>query len=411
MLYTFPHYYKDFHCIAGACPDTCCAGWQIVIDDRTRASYRRMKGPFGNRLRNSIDWKESSFLQYDGRCAFLNEAGLCDIYGEAGKAYLCRTCRDYPRHIEEFEGCREISLSLSCPEAARLILGCREPVRFLTREREGTEEYEAFDFFLYTKLGDARDGILRILQDRNYPIGVRIGAVLALAHDLQRRIASGRLYEADAVLARYTGAGAMDRLMIRLKRYQADERTQMEQMQALFGLFGRLEVLKADWPAYVAERKALLYAAGPEAWSRQRRQCRSLAGEQWEIWLEQLMVYFVFTYFCGAVYDGNAYGKMKMAVVSTLLIGELAVGVWKQRTQQPQQAQQTQQTQGGSLGGPGLSDLGEAARRYSREVEHSDQNLAAVEAFTAQEPCCGLEALLMAVMSGTIEKATERNKT
>ena len=189
MLYTFPHYYKDFHCIAGACPDTCCAGWQIVIDDRTRASYRRMKGPFGNRLRNSIDWKESSFLQYDGRCAFLNEAGLCDIYGEAGKAYLCRTCRDYPRHIEEFEGCREISLSLSCPEAARLILGCREPVRFLTREREGTEEYEAFDFFLYTKLGDARDGILRILQDRNYPIGVRIGAVLALAHDLQRRIA------------------------------------------------------------------------------------------------------------------------------------------------------------------------------------------------------------------------------
>lgn len=25
MQYTFPNYYKEFSCIAGACPDTCCA--------------------------------------------------------------------------------------------------------------------------------------------------------------------------------------------------------------------------------------------------------------------------------------------------------------------------------------------------------------------------------------------------
>ena len=30
--------------------------------------------------------------------------------------------------------------------------------------------------------------------------------------------------------------------------------------------------------------------------------------------MEQLMVYFVFTYFCGAVYDEQAYGKLKFAV-------------------------------------------------------------------------------------------------
>lgn len=32
MLYTIPDYYDDFTCIADACEDTCCAGWQIVID-------------------------------------------------------------------------------------------------------------------------------------------------------------------------------------------------------------------------------------------------------------------------------------------------------------------------------------------------------------------------------------------
>lgn len=41
---------------------------------------------------------------------------------------LCDTCRNYPRHIEEFEDLREISLSLSCPEAASILLSQKEKV-------------------------------------------------------------------------------------------------------------------------------------------------------------------------------------------------------------------------------------------------------------------------------------------
>ena len=84
MQYTFPNYYKEFSCIAGACPDTCCAGWQIVIDDQTLKKYQHFKGPFRNRLHNDIDWKQHVFRQYNRRCAFLNEENLCDIYTEAG---------------------------------------------------------------------------------------------------------------------------------------------------------------------------------------------------------------------------------------------------------------------------------------------------------------------------------------
>ena len=126
MQITKPTFYKEFSCIAGACPDTCCAGWQIMIDEKSLQKYRRFKGPFRNRLHNDIDWKEHSFCQYDKRCAFLNEDNLCDIYSEAGKDMLCDTCRKYPRHIEEFEGLREYSLSLSCPEAARIFLSHKE---------------------------------------------------------------------------------------------------------------------------------------------------------------------------------------------------------------------------------------------------------------------------------------------
>lgn len=64
MQITKPTFYKEFSCIAGACPDTCCAGWQIMIDEKSLQKYRRFKGPFRNRLHNDIDWKEHFFCQY-----------------------------------------------------------------------------------------------------------------------------------------------------------------------------------------------------------------------------------------------------------------------------------------------------------------------------------------------------------
>ena len=161
MQVTFPSYYKQFSCIASACPDTCCAGWQIMIDDKSMKKYRRFRGTFRNRLLNDVDWEAHAFRQYDYRCAFLNEENLCDMYTETGPKMLCDTCRRYPRHIEEYEGMREISLSLSCPEAARIILSQEAPVQFRRFERATKEEtYEDFDYFLFSALMDTRDYLL-----------------------------------------------------------------------------------------------------------------------------------------------------------------------------------------------------------------------------------------------------------
>ena len=103
MRYVKPHYYDDFQCTADRCPDTCCAGWQIVIDEDSLEKYSQERGPFGNRLYASIDWEEGIFRQRKGRCSFLDENNLCDLYKELGKDALCKTCRMYPRHVEEYE--------------------------------------------------------------------------------------------------------------------------------------------------------------------------------------------------------------------------------------------------------------------------------------------------------------------
>ena len=372
MQYIIPHYYKKFACVGGNCPDTCCAGWQIMIDPAALKKYRRVKGVLGNRLHNEIDWSEGAFRQYQKRCAFLNEENLCDLYIEGGGAKMfCKTCRMYPRHIEEFEGLREISLSLSCPEAAHLILGCQEPVRFLKAEDQKQEKTdEEFDFFLFTKLEDTRTLMFQILQNRNYPIRLRTAIVLALAHDLQERIDRNALFEVDALLERYQGKRVWTWFQEKLDGLQAEPRQEKEVLGNLFVILNHLEVLRDNWKSYVKEGKNKLLES-----EISREQRNDFGFVFTEIMMEQLMIYFVYTYFCGAVYDGQAYGKLKFAVAGSILIRELAKAHFLKYDHLE------------------FGDITEAARRYAREVEHSDFNKCKMEQMLQDEEKFGLEKL------------------
>lgn len=83
---------------------------------------------------------------------------------------------------------------------------------------------------------------------------------------------------------------------------------------------------------------------------------------QWKIQREQLLVYFIFTYFCGAVYDGQAYNKVQMSVTSVFLIREILLSRWMKNEKQLD-----------------FEDIVNVVYRYSREIEHSDQNLELME--------------------------------
>lgn len=228
MEITRPDYYKEFSCIAGACPDTCCAGWQIVIDDKSLKKYKRVKGTFRNRLHNDIDWKEKVFRQYDKRCAFLNEDSLCDIYSEVGKRMLCDTCRKYPRHIEEFEGLREYSLSLSCPEAARILLGRREKVTFQTAEVPSPEEtYDDFDYMLFTALEDTREYFLEVLQNRQIPMRLRMWKILAAASDFQRCVDRNQLFKWEEIRERHKASGYGEAFTSKVQKHMKKRLRQM----------------------------------------------------------------------------------------------------------------------------------------------------------------------------------------
>jgi lysine-N-methylase len=127
-----PKYVSSFSCTGPACEDNCCTGWTVHVDKKTFNAYRQAKTPeLTERLESKVKRVRSlnSDTQYariemkpvTQECPFMEEK-LCGIQKTLGEDKLSDTCATYPRNNRLLGGQHEQSLTLSCPEAARLAL-------------------------------------------------------------------------------------------------------------------------------------------------------------------------------------------------------------------------------------------------------------------------------------------------
>lgn len=379
MEYLYPDYYDQFHCIAQDCEDTCCAGWQIVIDKKSLKNYRHIKGRFGNRLYNCINWQEGIFEQNHRKCAFLDENNLCDLYKELGSDALCQTCKRYPRHIEEYENIREITLSLSCPEACRIILGHKKPISFFIRERKGIyEEYESFDFLFFTQLETCREYLLRLIQNRALSIDFRLATALVFTHDLQRRIQKQQFFEIDSVVEHYKNDTMVNDLMKKFIGYKKCEIKKFSWLSETISVFQQLEPLQKQW-FETLNTSFMTILSVKETYGQKKQQFRD-SYPNLDIELEQIFVTLLYTYFCGAVYDYDVLSKIKFIVISIILIRELDFARWIENKEMFAMADQV-----------------DIIHHYSREIEHSDINIERIMKLLKQNTLFHYQQLLYAI--------------
>ena len=376
MEYTYPDYYKKFKCIGGECEDNCCAaGWQITIDDESLEKYETMEGEIGVRLRNSIDWENGMFEQFEHKCALLNENGLCDVYCDAGEDKMCILCQRYPRHYEEFENVREISLSVSCQEAAKIVLGNRGKVGFYTETDEEEEEYEDFDYLMYTKLLDIREILLDVLHERKGSVAHRISKLLDIVHGIQGLIDKDEIFGIDEQEQRALTE------QINYRRYTGKMELRQEYMSEMMQNLHRLEVLRPTWTDFIREVQSILYVyLDAEEYGKLCEEFDSFYGERMQEY-EQLMSYFIYTYFCGAVYDYEVESKLRFGIAAVLIIHEMDMAMWYKNKDLTFEEQ------------VGL------VHNYSMEIEHSDLNLDDMERMVMNNKAFGYRRLLTVLMN------------
>ena len=319
-----PSYYDRFTCDAGACSDTCCACWEIVVDEDTLRRYQALKGPNGDLLRQYLrrDEEGDAYLSLRGGvCPLLRDDGLCTLQKEYGEQALSQVCRRYPRFRYAFGAHIEEGLSLSCPAACRLILDTPfARTETVSDAPPVPNDIDPARFYAFLR---GRETAFSIAADTDYPVFARMALLLAFSEALERQTD-----DPAPVCAAWEKPARDARLAEIAPRRRGD-------FSRLAAVFAAMEPLTPWYPAALAAMTAP--APIPDTVQAQR-----------------LLEYYLHKYFLQAAYDGKLLRKMQFAAASLLLTGALLAAF-------PPAC------------GEDTVDL---IHRFARETEHAEPNLA-----------------------------------
>ncbi|TDL78927.1 flagellin lysine-N-methylase [Peribacillus frigoritolerans] len=217
-----PQYVKEFSCIGSACEDSCCTGWRVNIDEATYKKYKRdqdkeLKPLFKkNIIRNRSNPSSDDFAKIkmgkEGRCSFLSEENLCKVQLNLGEDFLSNTCTTFPRSLNRINGVVEKSLTMSCPEAARLALLNPNGIEFdeteeLNRQVFIAKELDTSNPNLMNKpikyFWELRIFTIQVLQDRTYSLNERLIFLGLFFRKVQEAVDHGKLDSIQDIIAHY----------------------------------------------------------------------------------------------------------------------------------------------------------------------------------------------------------------
>ena len=288
-----PTFYKNFKCIAGDCPDSCCQGWEVDADSDSLEYYKTLDNSLEIKKRIDSVLSKDEFdntiftLAPKKRCPLLNDENLCDMHIAIGGEHTPYTCRTFPRFIYDFGATREIGISFSCPVASDMMYNT-ESFDFETEVNSDLPTLNDIDAEKYFLLCKGRAEAYKIAKDKNKSIRERLNDLLNLGVLLQEK------------LFPYNEGG--DDI-------------------AFFDVFKNPELINPEWKEKV-ENFSLKQVSDTQS-------------------NENILMYFLYKYLMQAVYDDDALSKIKMAVLGVLIntyLGEdsWTVHLWSKETEHSQ---------------------------------------------------------------------------
>ena len=364
MKIRVPKYFKKFKCIASECTDTCCAGWEIVIDEESYKHYENVQGQFGERLRENIidDEGDKIFTLKGNRCAFLNDNELCDIYSQLGEESLCYTCKQYPRYTEEFGSLRETGISLSCPEAARIMLRDKEKVTFELTETEEVSSYNSINPMFFIELTKCRRVLMNIIQNDNIDFNYRMAVALQLIKEVQEKIDYVGIESIKEVVKKYSNEESVKDSIKNLHIYENKSINSYKNLGDYFKVFKELQHINENIPQTLDNALTYFKLGDYEAQEYMEKHRNFKEYYKDNIYkFENIVVYFVFRYFMKAVFDYDALAKIKISIISYIIINELCTIKWIETGELKEE------------------DIELISQIYSKDVEHLEENIETLE--------------------------------
>ncbi len=285
-----PSYYSQFSCLADSCPDACCYGWEVEIDDAHAAWYAALEGPLGDTLRSALYCDDGTYYlrNHHSRCPMWRRDGLCALQAQLGHDALSQVCQSYPRIQQDYGSFLELGLEMSCPQAARLMLS-GEPMVFSSQEIPGGEAGD-YDQEWMDILQRSRPVAMALLDTPGYSLPQRLALLLMYGYHIQAQLdgmAPGDFSAPEALAEAQSFAGQGN-------------------FPAFLGFYQTLEILTDSWRSRLAS-------------------CGKTP--QWSEMLVPFARYGLYRYYLQAVSDGDLVGRIKMILCGCILCAYLGVSV------------------------------------------------------------------------------------
>ena len=300
MLLRTPDFYDSFHCIAGKCTDTCCVGWEIDIDEASAKRYAKVKGAFGEKLRENIEDNHFKLSPGD-RCPFLRQDGLCDMICHLGEDSLCDICREHPRFVEVYGDIMEKGIGLCCEEGVRLLLECKStassPIAFVEREIDD-EPDDIPDDALEARdaIFEEREHLFKILADHSKPLNKRIIELLDFA------VETSGFENFEQSFNNYS---------VKSTDSTSNAKISNNILQSWIDVLGKGESYGPAWDSAYKELVQILHTPDSSIGN---------VGHFTDSDGEKIIAYLLFRYYEKSLFDGNSLTKVEFAIYFWIMV-------------------------------------------------------------------------------------------
>lgn len=321
-----PDYYRNFQCIADQCKDSCCIGWEIMIDADSYQKYQKVEGCFHDQLMKGIEYGNPPVFHLDSfeRCAFLNENNLCDIYLQLGEDALCEICTQHPRFHNEYGTILQSGLGMACEEAVRLIFESEKFRLELIQDTKENNEEESFEEEIFK----IQIMLLDILNRKELSIEDRIETIFDFVKAIQDEL-------------NHTGELSHDLQKESIKQnHILHQMRKKSYIKNWLSIYQELDFMDAEVQKIFSEAEK-----------------NKIDIENMKLndqYIGSLMSYFIYRYFMKSYEDDNLLDKVKFAILNCLMI-EVMNQYYKMKNI--------------------VKKPIEIARIYSKEIEYSQENL------------------------------------
>lgn len=239
---------KNFKCIGGDCPQTCCRGFKIGIDAETREKWSALKNVVGDgTLDENLElFEQNGQAQYvlkssdESRCSLLDKEQWCVAQKQYGHEALPETCRQYPRSWLNNDAVKITTATLSCPEVLDQVLFKQDKLDFnvdlnklFTLDQPAIAHQTSKLRFLLAEF------VSKVLQLNKTPLNIKLFYIAHCVGAVNENIGSTSFNEANikAILSKPKDAIFQITRDIKQKKIQIDQVTAGSYWKNIASLF------------------------------------------------------------------------------------------------------------------------------------------------------------------------------